>query len=217
METFAVHIHCLCCKMNPATNDELENDNQHIVLEEWSAERLARASYKDLGSVAEVERRFFRLLLSTPSCKSSLKVLLTSKSATCRDYSLEIDAFDLLDSDPILGHLLLRFPSTLLDLLEKSIVEAQQEILRELTVEAEKEGTVVNAVVKGQNGSRVHARLVHLPPNCSKMSLGSLQASDVGKIVQCRGTVVRTSTVCMYEVRCLVVWILSPFLIGNCC
>ena len=41
-----------------------------------------------------------------------------------------------------------------------------------------------NPVVKGENGTRVHARLIHLPPhstNC-KPSLSSLSTCDVGKI-----------------------------------
>jgi DNA replicative helicase MCM subunit Mcm2 (Cdc46/Mcm family) len=47
--------------------------------------------------------------------------------------------------------------------------------------------------------TRVHARLVHLPPHCCKISLGSLDASDVGKIWQVSGTVVRVGPVQMYE------------------
>ena len=48
--------------------------------------------------------------------------------------------------------------------------------------------------------TRVHARLVHLPPTCCITSLGAaVQASDVGKIVQLTGTVVRASPVQMYE------------------
>ncbi len=56
-------------------------------------------------------------------------------------------------------------------------------------------------IIKGENGTRVHARLIHLPPhytNC-KPSLSSLSSNDVGKILQISGTVVRTSKVQMYE------------------
>lgn len=58
-----------------------------------------------------------------------------------------------------------------------------------------------NPVVKGENGTRVHARLIHLPPhstNC-KPSLSSLSTCDVGKILQLSGTVVRASKIQMYE------------------
>lgn len=188
-------------------------DTNSGVLENWSAERLSRASYKDLGTPQEVESRFLRHLMSSSTCQSSLRVLLTSTSTTTRDYSLEIDAFDLLQDDPILGHMLLKFPGTLLKLLENAIVAAQKEIQRQILMENEDRGidstsATSKPIVKGDKGdsrngfppTRVHARLVHLPPTCCKMSLASMQASDVGKIVQCSGTVVRTSPVCMYEV-----------------
>jgi DNA replicative helicase MCM subunit Mcm2 (Cdc46/Mcm family) len=51
----------------------------------------------------------------------------------------------------------------------------------------------------GSTATRVHARLVHLPPTCCKTSLGTMVAEDVGKVFQVSGTVVRTSTVQMYE------------------
>jgi DNA helicase MCM9 len=178
---------------------EIEEEEEQ---ERWSAERLCRASYKDLGSPPEVEQRFVRHLLSSPTCRSSLQVLLSSESKTTRDYSLEIDAFDLIQADPVLGHLLMRFPATLLPLLENAVVYAQRELLRQLREEA----NTAPFVVKGDKGdgkalpmTRVHARLVHLPPTCCKPSLASMDAGDVGKIVQLSGTVVRTCPVQMYE------------------
>lgn len=165
---------------------------------EWTAERLSRASYKDLGTPLEVEDRFVRHLMRSPSCRSSLNTLLTSKSSNTRDYSLEIDVFGLLQSDPVLGHMLLRFPATLLPLLEKAIVQAQRQLMSSPDIDIE-------GIVKGDQGeggqfmTRVHARLVHLPPTCCITSLASVEASDVGKIVQLSGTVVRTSAVQMYE------------------
>jgi DNA helicase MCM9 len=167
-------------------------------VESWSAERLCRATYKDIGTPGQVEDRFHHHLLSNPACRKSLQVLLKSQSTTTRDFSLEIDAFDLLQADPILGHLLLRFPATLLPLLENAIVKAQKFLLQTSEDIGEK-------VVKGdqsdaaQNITRVHARLVHLPPTCCKTSLASMDASDVGKILQVSGTVVRASPVQMYE------------------
>ena len=166
--------------------------------EQWTAERLSRSTYKDLGTPNQVEERFLKHLLFNPTCRRSLQGLLTSQSTTTRDFSLEIDAFDLLQADPVLGHLLLRFPATLLPLLEKSIVDAQNHLLQSL-------GNILGGVVKGdqsenaQNITRIHARLVHLPPTCCKSSLASMDASDVGKILQVSGTVVRASPVQMYE------------------
>ena len=193
-----------------------KNQNQQQP-QPWTAERLSRASYKDLGSPHEVEQRFLNHLLSLETCRQDLWVLLTASSITTRDYSLEIDTFDLLQADPVLGHLLLRFPSTLLPLLENAIVLAQKQIQLEqhqhhfdsdnhprpqpTSVKGDK---AINRSNKKGGGSkvqatRVHARLVHLPPTCCRNSVASMEAKDVGKIVQLSGTVVRTSTVQMYE------------------
>jgi len=165
---------------------------------DWTAERVCRASYRDLGTPPEVEQRFVKHLMNTPSYKSSLHTLLTSQSSTTRDYSLEINVFLLLQSDPILGHMLLRFPATLLPLLEKAIVKTQHLLL------TMPDTSIENGSVKGNQGeaqvmTRVHARLVHLPPTCCITSLAAVDASDVGKIVQLTGTVVRASPVQMYE------------------
>jgi DNA replicative helicase MCM subunit Mcm2 (Cdc46/Mcm family) len=179
----------------------------------WTAEQLSRASYKDLGSPAQVEERFLRHLLSLESCRSALEVLLAALSTTTRDYSLEIDAFDLLEADPVLGHLLLRFPSTLLPILENAIVSAQNELQQQQQQQQQTQQQLENVdgnqtpimLVKGDKtkkglpATRVHARLVHLPPTCCMTSVASMEAKDVGKIVQLSGTVVRTSPVQMYE------------------
>lgn len=171
----------------------------------WTAERLCQASYQALGTPMEVQEMFKKYLLSIPSCTSSLEVLLAAQSDTTRDYSLEIDAFDLFEVDPVLGHLLLKYPNTLVPLLEKAIGDAQKVLKKQLEdrerLLAEDKGTttpVVVRTVKGKSGSRVHARIFHLPPTCSRISV-AYEATDVGKIVQLSGTVVRTSPVQMYE------------------
>ena len=72
--------------------------NQSVTADdEWSAERLSRACYQELGSQMEIEGRFLRHLLSSSSCLVALQNLLASpESTSSRDYSLEIDVFDLL-------------------------------------------------------------------------------------------------------------------------
>jgi DNA helicase MCM9 len=171
-------------------------DHDHLS-HEWTAERLVRASYKDLGSPAEVEERFFRHLLKCSGAE--LEMLLSATSSTTRDYSLELDMFDLCWEDAILGQLLLKYPSTLLPLLENAIVQAQKHLLQQnpqmpaWTIKGDKGNA------KGIPATRVHARLVHLPPTCCRPSVARMDASDVGKIVQISGTVVRTSPVQMYE------------------
>ncbi|KAL3944000.1 MAG: hypothetical protein SGBAC_001910 [Bacillariaceae sp.] len=173
----------------------------------WTAEKLQRATYKDLGSPSQVEDRFLRHLLS-PCCQSAIDILLTSQSTTTRDFSLEIDAFELLLADCVLGQMLLKYPSTLLPLLENSIVRAQKVLKRQredeqLNDDRDDDGNdsvdCPPMSVKGDQSSRVHARLVHLPPTITRNSVASMTAQDVGKIVQLSGTVVRTGAVQMYE------------------
>lgn len=176
--------------------------------ESWTAERLVRASYKDLGSPAEVEARFYRHLLQCS--QTDLELLLSANSTTTRDYSLELDMFDLCWEDAVLGQLLLKYPSTLLPLLENAIVRAQKHILQQIqqgAITAQTRPYVEGSWTikgdrsnsKGVPATRVHARLFHLPPTCCRTSVASMDATDVGKIVQLSGTVVRTSPVQMYE------------------
>lgn len=195
-----------------------------------SASQLLSSDYKDLGSPAQVKQQFEQYLLSSSQCLSSLLSILDLEIGKTgkHDFSLYIDMHDLIHFDPVLGNLLLRYPATLLPLLEESIVSAQSRILDCLvhnvcpsasgdvnytataatgggaTVKSMTEAfknRLEKATIKGQNGTRVHARLVHLPPHGSnhKSSLSTLGASDVGKILQLSGTVTRASTVQMYE------------------
>ena len=139
-----------------------------------------------------------------------------------------MDAFELIQRDPVLGNMLLRFPATLLPLLEDAIVEAQRVVKRRAETDVlarltggtcanidgssknEGKGSGVQLpiplLVKGEGGSstgltRIHARLTHLPPHlsCCKPSISFLSASDTNKIIQVAGTVTKTSGVCMYE------------------
>ena len=178
---------------------------------ETTAETLCKASYHDLGTPSEVEHFFRAYLLASASCRSALRQLLDASSQVTRDYALEIDAFDLLHRQPVLGHLLLKFPQTLLSLLEHAIVTAQQDLVQQRhgphatavddndddETEAPTPGTG-HRTVKGEHGTRVHARIYHLPPTCCRSSV-ACHASDVGKLVQLSGTVVRTSPIQMYE------------------
>lgn len=178
-----------------AEQDGDENHDDEFDYEEaWNAERLVRASYKDLGTPDQVQNRFLRFLLKSATSKDALKQLYISSNSTTRDYSLEIDSFELIKQDTVLGCLVLRYPATLLPLLEKAIVQAQTQLFVQVP---ELEGTV-----KGDTSvsmTRVHARLVHLPPTCTKSSLCQMEAADVGKIWQVQGTVVRAGIVQMYE------------------
>jgi DNA replicative helicase MCM subunit Mcm2 (Cdc46/Mcm family) len=191
---------------------------------EWTPQRLLSSSYKDLGSPQKVTESFQNHLLSSQQCLSSLLHILfleTGKTGV-HDHSVQIDMHDFLQSDPVLGNMLLRYPGTLLPLLEDAIVAAQREMIKRIDIfydifNQRTDGNTdvntntntnnnppvqkSNASVKGEKGTRVHARLVNLPPhstNC-KPSLSSLTSRDVGKILQLSGTVTRASTVQMYE------------------
>ena len=109
-------------------NDNNNNTNNR----RWTAERVDRAGYQDYGSPASVTNEFKDHLMSLPSCRQALHVLLNTEVRTTRDYSLEVDAFDLLAAKPVLGHLLLKYPATFIPILEKAIVDAQKELNREL-------------------------------------------------------------------------------------
>ena len=176
---------------------------------DWTATKLAEATYKDLGNPSEVEERFVRHLLLQHYGRHNIQQLLQQESSmTSRDYSMSVDAFDLLRADPVLGFMLIRYPATLLPVLERAIVRAQEQLYTELTAAATlSQPSTAPAQppflsVKGgvATATRVHARLVHLPPTCCKPTLGmSLSADDVGKLWQVSGTVVRTGPVQMYE------------------
>mmetsp|Transcript_22010 Transcript_22010/g.32511 ORF Transcript_22010/g.32511 Transcript_22010/m.32511 type:complete len:884 (-) Transcript_22010:246-2897(-) len=173
----------------------------------WTAERLARADYKSLGTPSQVQFRFLQHLLNSKTSREGLRQLYTSSSSTTtRDYSLEIDSFELIQQDSVLGFLVLKYPIPLLPLLEKAIVQAQAQLFEQVRHQnTDDERTVnitVSGTIKGDTGvsmTRVHARLVNLPPTCTKTSLNHMEAVDVGKIWQVQGTVVRASPVQMYE------------------
>lgn len=111
-----------------------------------------------------------------------------------KNASIEIDAFQLLHYDPVLGNLTLRYPDTLLELLEDSTVQARcvlrRRMLQSITSSLDRmkrnKGTdmsikndiykrEVNNMIQLQkalehtkewyNPRPLHARLVHLPPH----------------------------------------------------
>lgn len=187
---------------------------QDINFSKWTPQTLLSGDYKNLGPPSKVCETFKSHLLTSDKCLASLLDILfleTGKTGV-HDYSLQIDMHDFLQSDPVLSNLLLRYPATLLPVLEESIVAAQLEIMKRIDsfygiYNLQNVNTNGNtnirptAAIKGQNATRVHARLVNLPPHSSnhKPSLSSLTSHDVGKILQLSGTVTRTSTVQMYE------------------
>ena len=75
---------------------------QQSTTSKWTADRLCRASYQDIEqSETLLIQRFKRHLLKR--CRPGIYSLLVDQSQTTRDFSLEVDAFDLLEDDPVLG------------------------------------------------------------------------------------------------------------------
>ena len=157
----------------------------------WSIPKLLNTDYRELGTPAEVEKRFLSFLLHSPSCLSAIVRLICTAPSTTRDFSFQLDAHEFIQADPILGTMLLRYPNPLLSVLENAIVIAQKEVFQILQKSYNYNN---NFCIKGDNNNevtRVHARLVHLPPHssCCKSSIASLKAADVGKIVQISGKI----------------------------
>lgn len=164
-----------------------------------TVKQLLSSSYKQLGTPQEVGYEFLDFLLTSPRCLTSLQSIAQSLVASNsvvpkKDCSLEVDAFELCNGPKSshLGNMLLRFPATLLPLLEEAILEALKEFLpTDLT-----DNNFMKNVC-------VHARLVHLPPHfgCCKPSIRSIEASDTGKVIQILGKVVRVSPALAFESR----------------
>ena len=137
--------------------------------------------------------------------------------------SIEVDAFQLISLDPVLGNLTLRYPDTLLELLEDATIEARKVLRRRMEValedslkrmksegqrnnakEVDNMSQLLQALKRNREGYEpkpLHARLTRLPPHmqCCKSSLSSIVATDVGTVVQICGTCVRTGPVRMME------------------
>jgi len=216
--------------------------------------RLLSSSYKVFKHPADVGDRFVAFLLRNERTMSALHghVLadhlpgsqgpnnfsnpagapgdfdgsMRKKQQTRAVASIEIDAFQLISLDPVLGNLTLRYPDTLLELLEDATIEARKVLRRRMEValsnslqqmknmdeqdksynkkEVENMSLLLHALKRNREGYEpkpLHARLTRLPPHmqCCKSSLSSIVAADVGTVVQICGTCVRTGPVRMME------------------
>lgn len=206
--------------------------------------RLLSSSYKVFKHPADVGDRFVAFLLRNERTMSALHghVLadhlpgsqgpnndsnnpagaagdldgsMRKKQQTRAVASIEIDAFQLISLDPVLGNLTLRYPDTLLELLEDATIEARKVLRRRMEValdnslkqmknkdeqdtsynkkEMDNMSQLLHALKRNREGYEpkpLHARLTRLPPHmqCCKSSLSSIAAADVGTVVQICGT-----------------------------
>lgn len=121
--------------------------------------RLLSSSYKVFKHPADVGDRFVAFLLRNERTMSALHGhVLSDHVGGGNDYtipaggdssntdkrkqqqkqravaSIEIDAFQLISLDPVLGNLTLRYPDTLLELLEDATIEARKVLRRRMEV-----------------------------------------------------------------------------------
>ncbi len=202
--------------------------------------RLLSSSYKVFKHPADVGDRFVAFLLRNERTMSALHghVLAdhlpgsqgpnndSKKQQSRAVASIEIDAFQLISLDPVLGNLTLRYPDTLLELLEDATIEARKVLRGRMVValdnslkqmknrgeqdtsdnqkEVENMSQLLHELKRNREGYEpkpLHARLTRLPPHVQfcKSSLSSIVAADVGTVVQICGTCVRTGPVRMME------------------
>jgi len=115
-------------------------------------------------------------------CVESLEAIMNELDDSV-SYGLEIDVSMFLDTNQILGTLLLAHPRKLLPLLDQAIGKAQQTILQHNEF----------AIPK----SRVCARLTSLPlcEEVSKPNVSCIRNSDIEAYISFPGTVIRTGSV----------------------
>lgn len=111
------------------------------------------------------------------------------------DYSVVVDAKDVLQASPVLGHLILREPSKHLLLFSKALV-LESSRLGEATA---------NAPVDERRRSfpkvNIHARVSWLPSFHRKLNVSSIRSSDVDTFLQFTGTVVRSGALKVLEAQ----------------
>jgi len=110
-------------------------------------------------------------------------------------FGIYVDSKVLLDDDCVLGHLVLRYPETMLNLFSKALVAEQERLLR-ATTEDEGEDAAPNRMRVKKN---VHARVNWLPGANRKPNISSIRSVDVKAFIQVSGTVTRTGAVKVLE------------------
>eukprot|EP01041_Mallomonas_annulata_P012448 gene12448-26191_t len=105
-----------------------------------------------------------------------------------------VNAYNLIDHDPVLAYTILNYPKLLLPLFNETIIEAQIALVKHpiLLQKYSKTG-----VVKDRCRVRIHS----LPPipEFTKNTLGHVRSDDNHSLLQVSGTVVRVGSVRMLE------------------
>eukprot|EP00594_Rhizosolenia_setigera_P006713 CAMPEP_0178940042 /NCGR_PEP_ID=MMETSP0789-20121207/571_1 /TAXON_ID=3005 /ORGANISM="Rhizosolenia setigera, Strain CCMP 1694" /LENGTH=882 /DNA_ID=CAMNT_0020619001 /DNA_START=453 /DNA_END=3101 /DNA_ORIENTATION=- len=129
--------------------------------------------------------------------------------------SVGVSTHDLIQYDYELGHMLLRFPIVLVQIFEQAaykvfhhILEHTLRRLHSYALDPQNRPDMYYRVLAIQkvyhkHNFQLHVRICNLPPgheNC-KPSISCIQASDIGKVIQISGTVVRVYKNKMLESR----------------
>ena len=111
-------------------------------------------------------------------------------------YSVPVVVTELIDYTPILAQGLLSHPDEILPLFNKALLQIQRQDV--FNIQPESEDQIVPCCVKMNS----HIRLEYLPPvePITKMTISTIRSSDVGKLIQLSGTVIRTGAIRMLEV-----------------
>ncbi|GLE03415.1 hypothetical protein PINS_up012317 [Pythium insidiosum] len=154
-------------------------------------ERFLTQCYRD-----EV-RRLHASLCGGASARRRLQPVDTASDASqqCFAYSLRTCAQLLIDDNPSLATLLFRFPDRFLPLLHRAL--AQQVT----AVDASSSSSNGLATVPVQLRAKLKVRVEFLPPVSllRKPTISAIRSSDVTRLIQVAGTVVRTGLIKMQE------------------
>ena len=177
-----------------------------------SAYKTLASTYKSLGSPDDVGSRFMEFIFSAKRCLAGMQSIAAAllsvednvaarSNVRKRDYSLEVDVFELCRLQPDLGNMLLRYPSLLLPLLVEAVRFGIVDIMLAMSDPSKLTRTSKAKFELIISSIRLHARLVHLPPHfeCCKPSIRMIEANDAGKMVQISGKVVRVSPALAFE------------------
>ncbi|GBG29487.1 DNA replication licensing factor, putative [Hondaea fermentalgiana] len=148
------------------------------------------AAAADVLEQEEYLQLFERLAQRDPSgvFRPQLEAILAEES-TDAHYGVYVDAKTLLDDDYLLGHLVLRYPETMLNLLSRALV-TEQERLVERPAYADKQVSVK---------PNLNARVRWLPGANRKPNISSIRSIDVNAFVQVSGTVTRSGSIKVLE------------------
>lgn len=139
--------------------------------------------------------------------RPQLEEILRDENADAH-YGLYVDAKTLLDDDYLLGHLLLRYPETMLNLLSRALVSEQERLVESGALRTESSSSSSSSSNSPPSSPssmplsikrNIHARVQWLPGANRKPNISSIRSVDVNAFVQVSGTVTRSGSIKVLE------------------